>query len=75
MMIECCDNPDNHHQAVYHKYAEKKFKEASLVVQHALDRGFTLPHHNQPMRPTEAQTEYFEDSVDHLRNQLLPMEA
>ncbi|KAL6910966.1 cyclin-like protein [Trichoderma evansii] len=50
MMIECCENPLKHHGAVYEKYREKRFKEASLQVQHALDAGFTLPHHSTPVR-------------------------
>ncbi|KAM0518613.1 hypothetical protein ACHAPE_004377 [Trichoderma viride] len=50
MMIECCENPLKHHGAVYEKYREKRFKEASIQVQHALDAGFTLPHHSTPVR-------------------------
>ncbi|KAM0255239.1 hypothetical protein ACHAQJ_006003, partial [Trichoderma viride] len=50
MMIECCENPLKHHGAVYEKYREKRFKEASVQVQHALDAGFTLPHHSTPVR-------------------------
>lgn len=52
MMIECCEHPVLHHQAVFEKYREKRFKEASLIVQDALDAGFTLPHHSQPVRGT-----------------------
>ncbi|KAI5461191.1 cyclin-like protein [Mariannaea sp. PMI_226] len=43
MMLECCDRPHLHHAAVFEKYAERRFKEASLLVQSALDQGFTLP--------------------------------
>lgn len=43
MMLECCDRPHLHHAAVFEKYAERRFKEASLLVQSALDAGFTLP--------------------------------
>ncbi|KAH6611069.1 g2 mitotic-specific cyclin-4 [Trichoderma cornu-damae] len=50
MMIECCENPLKHHGAVFEKYREKRFKEASVQVQHALDAGFTLPHHSTPVR-------------------------
>ncbi|UKZ57848.1 hypothetical protein TrVGV298_011709 [Trichoderma virens] len=50
MMIECCENPAKHHGAVFEKYREKRFKEASVQVQHALDAGFTLPHHSTPVR-------------------------
>ncbi|KAL7925324.1 cyclin-like protein [Trichoderma austrokoningii] len=50
MLIECCENPLKHHAAVYEKYREKRFKEASVQVQHALDAGFTLPHYTTPVR-------------------------
>ncbi|KAL7949108.1 cyclin-like protein [Trichoderma barbatum] len=50
MMIECCENPLKHHGAVFEKYREKRFKEASVQVQQALDAGFTLPHHSTPVR-------------------------
>lgn len=50
MLLECCENPMDHHQAIYEKYAEKRFKEASLMVQAALDSGFTLPHQSRPVR-------------------------
>lgn len=43
MMLECCEYPTRHHEAIFRKYSEKKFKEAALVVQHALDAGFQLP--------------------------------
>lgn len=49
-MIECCENPVKHHGAVFEKYREKRFKEASVQVQNALDAGFTLPHHSTPVR-------------------------
>lgn len=54
MLIECCDDPDNHHRAIFDKYAEKKFREASLLVQSVLDSGFTLPHDNMPVRAPPA---------------------
>ncbi|KAL6798716.1 cyclin-like protein [Trichoderma sp. SZMC 28012] len=50
IMIECCENPVKHHGAVFEKYREKRFKEASVQVQNALDAGFTLPHHSTPVR-------------------------
>lgn len=45
MMLECCQNPEEHHQVIFDKYADKKFKHASQVVQGALDVGFTLSSH------------------------------
>jgi G2/mitotic-specific cyclin 3/4 len=50
MMIECCDAPTNHHNAIFEKYSERRFKEASTIVQAALDAGFTVPPYNLPAR-------------------------
>ncbi|RDA94450.1 hypothetical protein CP533_2217 [Ophiocordyceps camponoti-saundersi (nom. inval.)] len=50
MLIECCDRPRLHHSAVYEKYKDRRFKEASTLVQRALDAGFTLPQHGLPVR-------------------------
>lgn len=51
MMLECCEHPHRHHGAIFEKYAEKRFKEASTIVQEALDGGFRLPHHAMPVQP------------------------
>ncbi|KAI5810930.1 cyclin-like protein [Peziza echinospora] len=32
-MAECCENPKNHHSAVYDKYQDKRYKRASLYVE------------------------------------------
>ncbi|KAG6001311.1 hypothetical protein E4U54_001106 [Claviceps lovelessii] len=56
IMIECCEHPHRHHSAVFEKYQEKRFKEASTVVQNALDAGFSLPHH-AAVRPMCGQTQ------------------
>ncbi|KAF5666424.1 cyclin B3 [Fusarium denticulatum] len=50
MMIECCDRPDQHHAAIFEKYTDRRYKGASLLVQEALDTGFTLPHQLSPVR-------------------------
>lgn len=50
MMIECCEQPHRHHSAIFEKYAERRFKEASTIVQEALDAGFTLPLQPHPVR-------------------------
>jgi hypothetical protein len=68
MMTECCEHPKLHHQAIFEKYAEKRFKEASTIVQQALDAGFTLPHHGVPVRSLHPppQSMGFQDHLDHL---------
>lgn len=53
MMIGCCEQPRLHHGAIFDKYAERRFKEASTIVQDALDAGFTLPHQTYPIRSPE----------------------
>ncbi|GJN86024.1 hypothetical protein PLIIFM63780_009601 [Purpureocillium lilacinum] len=55
MMIECCENAALHHSAVYEKYKDRRFKEASKVVQRALDAGFKLPHQNIPVRASRSR--------------------
>lgn len=31
-LVECCENPKEHHNAIYEKYADRKFKRASTYV-------------------------------------------
>lgn len=31
-LVECCENPKTHHNAVYKKYADRRYKRASLYV-------------------------------------------
>ncbi|KAG5979961.1 hypothetical protein E4U55_004542 [Claviceps digitariae] len=66
IMIECCEHPHRHHSAVFEKYQEKRFKEASTIVQHALDAGFSLPHHATAVRPMRGQTQTGELSSEAL---------
>lgn len=42
-MLACCDDPLKHHQAVFEKYGDRKFKRASFFVQSELDKGFMVP--------------------------------
>lgn len=51
MMLECCEQPHRHHSAIFEKYAERRFKEASTIVQEALEGGFRLPSYTLPARP------------------------
>ncbi|TIA10451.1 hypothetical protein D6C80_08042 [Aureobasidium pullulans] len=43
VMVECCETPDVHHSAVFHKYQDRRFKRASLFVQTEMKKGFKLP--------------------------------
>jgi G2/mitotic-specific cyclin 3/4 len=42
-MLECCENPQKHHSAVFDKYSDRRYRRASNFVQETLDRGFVLP--------------------------------
>ncbi|KAJ4351227.1 B-type cyclin [Didymosphaeria variabile] len=43
VMLECCENPQKHHAAVYDKYTDKRYKRASVFVGTELNKGFQLP--------------------------------
>ncbi|KAI9765734.1 MAG: hypothetical protein M1840_007167 [Geoglossum simile] len=43
MMLECCEFPRKHHQAVYEKYCDGRYKRAALFVEGEMRRGFSLP--------------------------------
>ncbi|KAF2269899.1 hypothetical protein CC78DRAFT_539814 [Lojkania enalia] len=43
VILECCDNPQKHHAAVYDKYSDKRYKRASVFVETELSKGFQLP--------------------------------
>ncbi|PVI01051.1 hypothetical protein DM02DRAFT_366603 [Periconia macrospinosa] len=43
VMLECCENPQKHHSAVYEKYQDKRYKRASLFVETEIQRGFQIP--------------------------------
>ncbi|KAF2015017.1 hypothetical protein BU24DRAFT_493497 [Aaosphaeria arxii CBS 175.79] len=42
-IVECCDNPQKHHAAVYDKYTDKRYKRASIFVETEISKGFQLP--------------------------------
>jgi G2/mitotic-specific cyclin 3/4 len=43
LILECCQEPRKHHEAVFTKYSSKKFKQVSLAVEVELKAGFMLP--------------------------------
>lgn len=43
LMVECCENPQKHHAAIYEKYMDKRFKRASVYVENEMARGFRIP--------------------------------
>lgn len=42
LLLECCDDPRKHHQAVFNKYCDKRYKRASAFVETEIQRGFEL---------------------------------
>ncbi|KUJ10048.1 uncharacterized protein LY89DRAFT_723858 [Mollisia scopiformis] len=52
MMLECCESPQKHHQAVFDKYSDRRYKRASLFVEVEMSKGFTLPAPVCNMRPS-----------------------
>lgn len=41
-MLECCEDPQRHHQAIFEKYSDRRFKRAALYVEAQLKGGFKL---------------------------------
>jgi Cyclin, N-terminal domain/Cyclin, C-terminal domain len=42
-IVECCEQPRKHHAQVFQKYADKRYKRASIFVEGEMARGFMLP--------------------------------
>jgi G2/mitotic-specific cyclin 3/4 len=41
-ILECCKEPLAHHNAVFTKYSNKKYKQVSILVRDTLAEGFNL---------------------------------
>lgn len=50
-ILECCEDPQKHHSAVFDKYTDKRYKRASHYVAGKLAAGFRLPIDNPMPRP------------------------
>ncbi|KAF7714290.1 Uncharacterized protein PECH_000418 [Penicillium ucsense] len=42
-ILECCEDPREHHQAIFEKYTERRFKRASTFVEQEILHGFRVP--------------------------------
>jgi len=42
LLLDCCDDPRKHHQAVFNKYCDKRYKRAAAFVETEIQRGFVL---------------------------------
>ncbi|OCK78897.1 hypothetical protein K432DRAFT_394385 [Lepidopterella palustris CBS 459.81] len=56
VMFECCENPSKHHAAVYDKYADKRYRQASLFVECEISNGFELPLMCRESLPNNSQS-------------------
>ena len=54
MIMECCENPQKHHSAVFEKYSDRRYKKASEFVQTEMQKGYILPavHVSRPSLPS-----------------------
>ena len=43
LMLECCHKPREHHNAIWEKYADRRFKRASHFVQGEMRARFWVP--------------------------------
>jgi G2/mitotic-specific cyclin 3/4 len=42
-IVQCCEEPQKHHAAVFEKYMDKRYKRASTFVNAEMSKGFALP--------------------------------
>ena len=58
LLLDCCDDPRKHHQAVFNKYCDKRYKRAAAFVETEIQRGFvlrdTIPARPALMNPYQA---------------------
>jgi hypothetical protein len=64
MIMECCENPQKHHAAVYEKYSDRRYKRASNFVRGEMEKGFTLP--STLVALSRQSLPAFEDITDHM---------
>lgn len=43
LVIECCENAQKHHAAVFEKYSDRRYKRASTYVEDQMNKGFQIP--------------------------------
>ncbi|KAF2470066.1 uncharacterized protein BDR25DRAFT_325782 [Lindgomyces ingoldianus] len=56
VILECCENPQKHHAAVYDKYTDKRYKRASVFVETEISKGFQLPFVSRDSLAGHSQT-------------------
>ncbi|KAI1180785.1 cyclin-like protein [Nemania sp. FL0916] len=51
MLLDCCRHARKHHCAVFEKYTDKRYKQASTFVQDEIMKGFNLPFEHRLSMP------------------------
>jgi G2/mitotic-specific cyclin 3/4 len=64
MIMECCENPQKHHSAVYEKYSDRRYKRASIFVRGEMEKNFNLPSTQMPL--TRQSLPSFEDAAEQI---------
>jgi G2/mitotic-specific cyclin 3/4 len=49
-MLECLTDPRKHHNAIYDKYADKRYKSAAIFTETEIQRGYRFPSVAQQAR-------------------------
>lgn len=55
-IVECCEDARMHHTAVYEKYADRRYRRASLFTEAELSHGWVIPG-TQPAQTQQVQTQ------------------
>ncbi|KAI0525670.1 hypothetical protein F5B22DRAFT_590982 [Xylaria bambusicola] len=51
MLLDCCRHARKHHSAIFEKYSDKRYKQASTYVEEEIMRGYTLPFEQRVSMP------------------------
>ncbi|KAI1201149.1 cyclin-like protein [Nemania serpens] len=51
MLLDCCRHARKHHSAVFEKYSDKRYRQASTYVEEEIMRGYTLPFEQRVSLP------------------------
>ncbi|KAI1126068.1 hypothetical protein F5Y10DRAFT_245790 [Nemania abortiva] len=51
ILLDCCRHARKHHSAVFEKYSDKRYRQASTYVEDEIMRGYTLPFQQRVSMP------------------------
>ncbi|KAJ8131133.1 hypothetical protein O1611_g2494 [Lasiodiplodia mahajangana] len=61
VLLDCCRHARKHHGAVFEKYSDKRYRQASTYVEEQIMRGYTLPFQQRVTMPFSV--EFFADDT------------